>query len=55
VQAATQAPDPQAFMAGVRRGYLLNELGASTLGVIGSFSLEQEVVRVLAERRPSGA
>ncbi|OWY32235.1 iron-containing redox enzyme family protein [Herbaspirillum aquaticum] len=54
VQAAAQAPDPQAFMAGVRRGYLLNELGASTLGVIGSFSLEQEVVRVLAEKAAFG-
>ncbi|MGC8141445.1 iron-containing redox enzyme family protein, partial [Salmonella enterica] len=44
-QAAAQAADPQAFMQGVRRGYLLNEPGASTLGVIGSFVLQDEVVR----------
>nr|WP_034334546.1 iron-containing redox enzyme family protein [Herbaspirillum sp. B39] len=53
-QAAAQAADPQAFMQGVRRGYLLNELGASTLGVIGSFVLQDEVVRVLAEKAPFG-
>jgi len=53
-QAAAQAADTQAFMAGVRRGYLLNEPGASTLGVIQSFSLQQEVVRVLAEKAAFG-
>lgn len=53
-QAAGQASDTQAFMQGVRRGYLLNELGASTLGVIQSFALQEEVVQVLAGKAPFG-
>ncbi|BEV16861.1 iron-containing redox enzyme family protein [Herbaspirillum sp. DW155] len=53
-QAAAQASDTPAFMEGVRRGYLLNELGASTLGVIRSFSLQDEVVQVLTSKAPFG-
>ena len=53
-QAATQAADPQQFLQGVRRGYLLNDLGLSTMDVINSFDLEQEVVSVMQDKAQFG-
>ncbi|MDR6395269.1 iron-containing redox enzyme family protein [Herbaspirillum seropedicae] len=54
LEAAAQWPDREEFLQRMRRGYLLNELGASTLGVIGSFDLDQEVQRVLADKAAFG-
>ncbi|MBP0599842.1 iron-containing redox enzyme family protein [Herbaspirillum sp. LeCh32-8] len=52
--AAALAPDRERFLLGVRRGYLLNELGASTMSVIESFDTQREVVRILAEKARYG-
>ncbi|KUM43345.1 iron-containing redox enzyme family protein [Pseudomonas sp. EpS/L25] len=43
-----------AFYRRVVQGYLLNDLGASTTSVIGSFDLEREVIEVLAEKSNVG-
>jgi len=42
------------FIARVRKGYLLNELGVGTQAVISSFNLEQEVVAMLESKRSFG-
>lgn len=42
------------FIARLRNGYLLNELGKGTQAVIGSFDLEQEVVAMLERKRSFG-
>ncbi|MFJ3525469.1 iron-containing redox enzyme family protein [Pseudomonas sp. NPDC090203] len=42
------------FIARLRNGYLLNELGKGTQAVIGSFNLEQEVVAMLERKRSFG-
>jgi hypothetical protein len=48
------ARDPAAFYRRVRAGYQLNELGASTNSVIDGFDLEQELVRVMADKATVG-
>lgn len=50
IDALAVSSDPQQFCERLRRGYLLNELGAGTLQVIQSFDLEQEVVRMLSAK-----
>ncbi|MGB9983605.1 MULTISPECIES: iron-containing redox enzyme family protein [unclassified Herbaspirillum] len=52
--AAAHADDPKQFMRGVRRGYLLNDLGLSTMDVINTFDLDQEVVRLMQEKAQFG-
>ncbi|MCF7200590.1 iron-containing redox enzyme family protein [Pseudomonas oligotrophica] len=52
--ALPQVGDRAAFMRRVRNGYRLNELGASTLSVIGGFDIEQEVRRVLEKKAAVG-
>mgnify|MGYP000512718184 CR=1 FL=1 len=42
------------FIARLRNGYLLNELGQGTQAVISSFDLEQEVVAMLERKRSFG-
>ena len=42
------------FIARLRAGYLLNELGKGTKAVIASFDLEQEVVAMLERKRVFG-
>lgn len=42
------------FIARIRTGYLLNELGKGTKAVISSFDLEQEVVTMLERKRSFG-
>lgn len=42
------------FLARLRNGYLLNELGKGTKAVISSFDLEQEVVAMLERKRSFG-
>ncbi|MFJ5300896.1 iron-containing redox enzyme family protein [Pseudomonas sp. NPDC088368] len=42
------------FIARMRTGYLLNELGIGTKAVISSFDLEQEVVAMLERKRSFG-
>ena len=44
----------EAFYRRVAQGYLLNNLGAGTTSVIGSFDLEQEVISLLAEKSTVG-
>lgn len=44
----------QDFIARLRNGYLLNELGKGTKAVIASFDLEQEVVAMLERKRSFG-
>jgi hypothetical protein len=46
--------DTAAFLARVRAGYQLNELGASTLSVIEEFDLEHELVTLLAAKSIAG-
>lgn len=46
--------DTQAFYRRVRNGYMLNELGASTRSVIGSFDLDQELVEVFERKAVVG-
>jgi len=48
------APDPEEFLARLRDGYKLNDLGAGTLAVIESFDLEREVVAMLESKRSFG-
>ena len=48
------ADDPQQFLARLRRGYQLNELGMGSTAVIQSFDLEQELVAVLERKRAFG-
>lgn len=54
VHEAMPAEGRAAFYRRVVQGYLLNELGASTTSVIGSFDLEQEVIEVLADKSSVG-
>ncbi|MCQ4319059.1 iron-containing redox enzyme family protein [Stutzerimonas stutzeri] len=49
-----QVGDGEAFYRRVMNGYRLNELGASTLSVIGGFEPEQEVLRVLEKKAGVG-
>jgi hypothetical protein len=42
------------FIARMRKGYLLNELGKGTQAVISSFDLEREVVAMLERKRSFG-
>lgn len=42
--------DPDAFYQRVKRGYLLNELGISSMNVIEGFNLEAEVHRILEQK-----
>lgn len=42
------------FIARLRNGYLLNELGQGTQAVISSFDMEQEVVAMLERKRSFG-
>lgn len=46
--------DSTEYFQRVRRGYMLNDLGASTLSVIDSFDLHDELVRVLSEKSVHG-
>lgn len=55
VDAAAAQADPQDFMRRVRRGYLLNDLGASTTDIIGGFDIDDEVVRMLAGKARYGS
>ena len=48
------ARDPADFYRRVRAGYQLNELGASTSTVIESFNLEDELVRIMADKAAVG-
>ena len=48
------AEDPDQFLARVRNGYQLNDLGAGTTAVIGAFDLEREVVAMLESKRSFG-
>lgn len=54
LNAMSLAQDRDEFFRRMRRGYLLNELGASTVSVISSFDLEEELVRLLAEKSRFG-
>ncbi|MEL7560587.1 iron-containing redox enzyme family protein [Stutzerimonas chloritidismutans] len=49
-----QVGDSHEFYRRVMNGYRLNELGASTLSVIGGFEPEQEVIRVLEKKAGVG-
>ena len=49
-----QVGDSEEFYRRVMNGYRLNDLGASTLSVIGSFDPEQEVLRVLEKKAGVG-
>lgn len=49
-----QLGDSAAFASRVRDGYRLNDLGASTLSVIDSFSLEDAVVGILVAKSAYG-
>lgn len=46
--------DGEAFARRLRRGYLLNDLGAGTLDVIHGFDLETELCRILADKSAWG-
>src|SRR5690606_34882468 len=46
--------DREAFYRRLQAGYLLNELGMGTVSVIGSFDLEQELVRILKKKSLHG-
>lgn len=48
------AEDPGQFLARLRRGYQLNELGMGSTAVIQAFDLEQELVEVLERKRSFG-
>ena len=48
------ARDPADFYRRVRAGYQLNELGATTNSVIASFNLEDELVRIMADKAAVG-
>ncbi|WP_434774306.1 iron-containing redox enzyme family protein [Pseudomonas oryzihabitans] len=54
VHDAMPAEGRTAFYQRVVQGYLLNELGAGTTSVIGSFELEPAVIEVLAEKSTVG-
>lgn len=49
-----QVGDSTEFHRRVRAGYRLNELGASTLSVIGDFDIEQEVRRMFEKKAAVG-
>ncbi|RRV16451.1 iron-containing redox enzyme family protein [Pseudomonas saudiphocaensis] len=49
-----QVGDSAEFYRRVANGYRLNELGASTLSVIGGFDIEQEVQRVFEKKAAVG-
>lgn len=49
-----QSGDPAGFYRRVLDGYRLNELGASTTSVIGSFDLEAELVELLGAKAAIG-
>ncbi|MGY8819476.1 MAG: iron-containing redox enzyme family protein [Pseudomonadales bacterium] len=49
-----QVGDSEEFYRRVMNGYRLNDLGASTLSVIGGFEPEQEVMRVLEKKAGVG-
>ncbi|MBE7375293.1 iron-containing redox enzyme family protein [Pseudomonas lopnurensis] len=49
-----QVADGAEFYRRVRAGYRLNELGASTLSVIGDFDLQREVLRIFARKAGVG-
>ncbi|WP_397475132.1 iron-containing redox enzyme family protein [Pusillimonas sp.] len=46
--------DERRYYERVKRGYLLNDLGESTVSVIESFDLDEEMTRVLAEKGVHG-
>lgn len=46
--------DDADFLARVRDGYRLNDLGASTLSVIEAFDLEQELIEILVSKSAYG-
>lgn len=46
--------DATDFQRRLRRGYLLNDLGASTLSVIAAFDLERELIQCLARKSRIG-
>jgi hypothetical protein len=48
------AENPDEFLARLRRGYALNDLGEGTVSVIESFNLEQELVAMLEAKRSFG-
>lgn len=48
------ADEPEKFLSRLRDGYKLNDLGASTVSVIKSFDLEQELVAMLEAKRSFG-
>ncbi len=48
------AEDPDEFLARVRNGYQLNDLGAGTAAVIKAFDLERELVAMLESKRSFG-
>jgi hypothetical protein len=54
-EAAAQQSDPHDFMRRVRRGYLLNELGANTMDIIEGFDADREVVQMLAGKARYGS
>ncbi len=49
-----RAADPAEFYRRIRDGYRLNDLGESTTSVIQRFDLDQEVVRVMAQKAVVG-
>lgn len=44
----------QEYYERLKRGYGLNDLGAGTVAVIGSFDLDDEIMRILAEKAVHG-
>lgn len=48
------AGDPERFLARVRAGYNLNDLGAGSVSVINSFDIESEIVDMLETKRSFG-
>lgn len=48
--ALPQVGDTERFMARVRRGYRLNQLGAGTNSIARSFDLDRELSRILADK-----
>lgn len=53
-QLMARSDDPQAFWRRVVNGYKLNDLGAGTTSIIGSFDLQAELVRILAAKAVAG-
>lgn len=48
------ATDTQSYFERIRRGYMLNELGKSTLSVIESFDLDTEMARIVGQKAVHG-